>query len=253
LMYGSAATAVTMTLLTMRNMANAHTETERFHAVANGFTGPFFGIMTTAWIAMIVLLMVGNMSGVPVLPTAVRNFFRVGLRERLWRSRFGAWLAQRLGEPERSLAVGAGLFRATEVVLGAALGELYSALPTPYREQLSVLPSVVAALEARAAAARSDLELLDALPTGRPGSDDLFESRREEAKTQLGSSVAALEGIRLDLLRLHAGASDLQPLTTLLEAAMRLGEDMNRLAVAQQDGVGLPTRRLGAERVPTPV
>ena len=61
----------------------------------------------------------------------------------------------------------------------------------------------------------------------------------------LAESVAALEGIRLDLLRLHAGASDLAPLTTLLEAARLLGEDVNRLADAEREvDAGLARVRL---------
>jgi hypothetical protein len=52
---------------------------------------------------------------------------------------------------------------------------------------------------------------------------------------QLAESVAALEGLRLDLLRLHAGASDLQPLTTLIDAARQIGEDIDRLAEAQRE------------------
>lgn len=44
--------------------------------------------------------------------------------------------------------------------------------------------------------------------------------------------VAALEGIRLDLLRLHPWATDLMPRTTLLDAAKLLGEDLNRLTSA---------------------
>ena len=51
----------------------------------------------------------------------------------------------------------------------------------------------------------------------------------------LAESVAALEGIRLDLLRLHAGAADLAPLTTLIDAARLLGEDLSRLAEAQRE------------------
>jgi hypothetical protein len=51
----------------------------------------------------------------------------------------------------------------------------------------------------------------------------------------LADSVAALEGIRLDLLRLHAGAGDLAPLTTLIDAARSLGEDVNRLAEARRE------------------
>jgi hypothetical protein len=47
--------------------------------------------------------------------------------------------------------------------------------------------------------------------------------------------VAALEGLRLDLLRLHAGATDLAPLTTLLDAARAFGDEANRLVDAQAE------------------
>ena len=67
----------------------------------------------------------------------------------------------------------------------------------------------------------------------------------------LADSVAALEGIRLDLLRLHAGAGDLAPLTTLLDAARRIGEDLDRLAAAQDEVEDATSRRLGP-RTPTP-
>ena len=58
---------------------------------------------------------------------------------------------------------------------------------------------------------------------------------RDAAKRELADSVAALEAIRLDLLRLHGGASDLRPITTVLEAARELGEELDRLGRAQQE------------------
>ena len=77
--------------------------------------------------------------------------------------------------------------------------------------------------------------------------------QRRAATASLSSSVAALEGIRLDLLRLHAGASDLAPLTTLIDAARVLGEDVSRLAAAQREVESAVAHRpRGAERVPTP-
>ena len=45
--------------------------------------------------------------------------------------------------------------------------------------------------------------------------------------------VGALEEV--DLLRLHAGAGDLAPLTTLMDAVRVIGEDMSRLAEAQRE------------------
>ena len=194
---------------------------------------------------------VSNALDVQFIPTGIREWWGTGIRDRLWNSRVGAWLARRLGAPERSRAVGGGVFRPTESALGVAAAELFEALPSAYREQLDELPAVVASLEARAADARAELDVIAAMAPS--GSDaDVLAARRDAAKEHLAASVAALESIRLDLLRLHAGASDLAPLTTLMDAARGIGEDLNRLAEAQrevEDAAG-PGRGLG--RIPTP-
>jgi eukaryotic-like serine/threonine-protein kinase len=71
----------------------------------------------------------------------------------------------------------------------------------------------------------------------RPGSDDaaLLERRRNAASANLAASVGALERIRLDLLRLHSGAGDLKPLTTLIDEAHLLGDEVRRLAEAERE------------------
>jgi len=200
-----------------------------------------------------VLGAVSNALGVRFIPTGIRNWWQTGIRDRLWNSRAGEWLARRLGAPERSRAVGAGAFRATEAALGVAASELYAALPKAYREQLIELPAMVEAFEARAAEARAEIDEIGALaPSGSVGAE-VLETRRAAASKHLAESVAALEGIRLDLLRLHAGAGDLAPLTTLIDAARLLGEDVSRLADAQREADSAAGRRLGAERVATPV
>ena len=175
-----------------------------------------------------------NALEVQFIPEKLRSWWRTGIRDRLWNSRLGAWFARRLGAPQQSSAVGAGVFRATEAALGVAAAELYAALPSAYREQVGELPEIVAGLEARAAAARAELELLAAMAPAGSGAE-VLSARRDRAKEQLAASVAALENIRLDLLRLHAGAGDLAPLTTLMDAARRIGEDVNRLADAQRE------------------
>jgi serine/threonine-protein kinase len=163
----------------------------------------------------------------------------------------GAWLARRLGAPERSRAVGGGVFRATESALGVAAAELFAALPSAYREQLDELPAIVASLEAQAAEARAEMDVLAAMaPTGSDA--QVLAARRNAAKEHLAESVAALESIRLDLLRLHAGASDLAPLTTLMDAARRVGEDLHRLAEAQREVEEAAGNRSGSGRIPTP-
>jgi serine/threonine-protein kinase len=192
-----------------------------------------------------------NALDVQFIPSKLRAWWQTGIRDRLWNGRLGSWLAQRLGAPERSRAVGAGAFRATEAALGVAASELFAALPEAYREQLDELPALVASLEARAAEARAEIEVLAHMA---PAESDagILASRRNAAKEHLSESVAALEGIRLDLLRLHAGASDLAPLTTLMDAARRIGDDLNRLAEAQQEVEDAADYKRGSERIPTP-
>ncbi|MFL5619772.1 MAG: serine/threonine-protein kinase [Gemmatimonadaceae bacterium] len=202
-----------------------------------------------------------NALDVQFIPTRLREWWQTGIRERLWSGRAGEWLARRLGAPERSRAIGASAFRATEAALGVAAAELFAALPSAYREQLPELPATVAALEARAAEARAELDEIAALASSGSGDTsagsgqaaDVLEGRREAAAAHLAKSVAALEGIRLDLLRLHAGASDLAPLTTLIDAARGLGEDVSRLVEAQREvDDAVARRRLDADRIPTP-
>jgi serine/threonine-protein kinase len=79
----------------------------------------------------------------------------------------------------------------------------------------------------------------------------VLERRRTTAAAQLAQAVAALEGIRLDLLRLHAGANDLAPLTTLIERARDVGDEMKRLAEAQREvNAVVAPRSHGADRIP---
>ena len=186
-------------------------------------------------LSTMVLGAASNALDVQFIPDRLRQWWQTGIRDRLWNSRAGEWIAQRLGAPERSRAVGAAAFRATEAALGVAAGELFAALPEAYRDQLSELPATVAALEARAAEARAEIDLVAALAPSGSGGTELLAVRRNAAATRLAESVAALEGIRLDLLRLHAGAGDLAPLTTLIDAARSLGEHASRLADAERE------------------
>jgi len=171
---------------------------------------------------------------VQFIPERIRRWWQTGIRDRLWNSRAGEWLARRLGAPERSRLPGPSAFRATEAALGVAASELFAALPKQYREQLRELPAIVASLEARAAEARAEVEMLAAMGPSTSGAE-VLAARKKTASTQLAEAVAALEGIRLDLLRLHAGAVDLTPLTTLLDAARVIGDDLGRLAEAQRE------------------
>src|ERR1043166_1988006 len=193
-----------------------------------------------------------NAIEVQFIPTRLRKWWQTGIRERIWNSRVGQWLARRLGAPERSTLAGASAFRATEAALGVAAAELFAALPKEYRDRFAELPAIVASLEARAAEARAELDLVAALAPSEAGGAEVLAGRKQAAAAHLAESVAALEGIRLDLLRLHAGAADLAPLTTLMDAARLIGEDLGRLAEAQRELESATGRRPRAGRTPTP-
>jgi serine/threonine-protein kinase len=211
-----------------------------------------FGLVLAPVLATMGLGALSNALDVQFIPTKIRDGWQTGIRDRLWNSRAGKWFAKRLGAPEQSRTVGAGAFRATEAALGVAAGELFAALPKAYREQLSELPETVAALEARAAEARAELDVVAALVPAGSSDAAVLEARSAAAKARLAETVASLEGIRLDLLRLHAGAGDLAPLTTLIDAARLLGEDVSRLADAQREVNAAVRRQIGSERISTP-
>ncbi|MEZ4588910.1 MAG: serine/threonine-protein kinase [Gemmatimonadales bacterium] len=189
------------------------------------------------------LVAISNALDVQFVPAALRRWWQGGIRDRLWNGRLRRWLARLLGAPERSRVEGAGAFRATEAALGLAAADLFAALPEAYREQLAELPATVAALEARAAEARAEVERLAALAAEGPTGRETLAAARKAAASRLGESVAALEAIRLDLLRLHANAADLAPLTTLIDAARRIGEDAGRLAEARREVEQPPAAR----------
>ncbi|MEO5589872.1 MAG: serine/threonine-protein kinase [Gemmatimonadaceae bacterium] len=178
---------------------------------------------------------VSNALDVQFIPRRISNWWKTGIRDRLWNSRAGEWLAQKLGAAKQSRAVGGGVFRPTEAVLGLAASELFAALPEAYRAELFQLPSIVSNLEARAAEARAEVEIVAALARPDSAEANLLEARRTAASANLAASVGALERIRLDLLKLHAGAGDLKPLTTLIEEAQLLSIDAARLAEAEQE------------------
>jgi len=195
-------------------------------------------VIVSPMVATLMFAAISNAFDVPFAPPKLKKWWQVGIRERIWNSRVGEWLARRLGAPQRSVASPVNHFRATEAALGVAASELFAALPSAYKAQLAELPALVESLEARAAAARAEIELMSAMAPNGAAEAELLAARKAKAAAQLSESVAALEGVRLDLLRLHAGTSDLAPLTTLLDAVRGMGEEVRRLADAQREVEG---------------
>jgi serine/threonine-protein kinase len=159
--------------------------------------------------------------------------------------------------------------RPTEVAIGLAAGQLFDALPKGVRAQLGDLPGVVRQLESHAQTMRARLRDLDALlaSASTPGdsatlaagggvavrresvSAELREAR-DAAAGRLEQTVAALETIRLDLLRLQGGVGDVARLTTALDVARALDDEVRRL-VDGHDAARLVLD--GRRELPSPV
>jgi hypothetical protein len=157
------------------------------------------------------------------------------------------------------------------MAIGLAAEQLFQALPKAERARLAELPAVVRQLEGHATTIRGRVAELDALlasarapqqPSSTLGArgaagvdahrDEVsaeLRAARDLAAGRLEQTVAALETIRLDLLRLQGGVGDVGRLTTALEAARALDEDVRRL-VTGHDAAGELLD--AARRLPSP-
>jgi serine/threonine-protein kinase len=207
------------------------------------YWGPWAG-MTTA---------LGLMIGLPAGGLALSRLQRrrdldTEMWLRIWRGPIGRLVFRRLRLPAGRPALSSGFtFRPTELVLGMAAERLFEELPKETREELRELPEVLKRLEHDAGRMRARLEdLNDALQgaeergrlSGQIAGDikekrdrivtDL-ENERELVQRRLKDAVAALETIRLNLLKLHAGAGSVHSLTTDLTLARQAAEEVELL------------------------
>jgi serine/threonine-protein kinase len=205
-----------------------------FAGVPHNLIGKLF--VAGAVVAAGISIVLSNVLGVPVLPKWLRRLRGTGIRSRIWNSAAGEWFANVL-TPRNAKQPADLAYRPTEMALSVAAIDLYKALPRAYRDDLPELPLVVERLEAHAAAARLRIEELDSIASTAGGatSGTRLSDARDKAKQELGNAVAALEALRLDLLRLHGGGGDLRPITTVLQAARELGDQLDRLAEAQRE------------------
>jgi hypothetical protein len=169
------------------------------------------------------------------------------LTGRFWRSRFvGSRWRRLVGEtPEPRGDLG---YRPTEIRLGLTVDALFAALPLDVRRQLREVLPLVRCLEARTQSVRRRIEELDRLQAqaGRGGEAGAALADRTALLTVLGASraaaearleqlVAALETIRLDLLRLRARAATIEGITADLAAAAEMAAQTERLLAAQEE------------------
>jgi serine/threonine-protein kinase len=167
---------------------------------------------------------------------------------RLWTGRLGRWLFGVARAFAGSKAIPASLtHRPTELSIGMAAEQLYEGLPKVTRQQLRDLPDVVHRLEDDAQRTRRRLEeLQDVLGGVKAKSADPtigvrhdriiaeLTAERELVQQRLADAVAALETIRLNLLRLHAGTGSVQSLTTDVGLAREVAKDIGLLLEGQR-------------------
>ena len=150
---------------------------------------------------------------------------------------------------------GGGSYRPTELAIGMAAERLFEELPKDVRKSLGDLPDVVNALEAHAGKVRARIKDLDrvlgelddggAEPGAAMASSDVAARRdsvtddvreaRQAAEQRLREVVAALEGVRLELLRLHAGSGTVESLTADVTAARALSADAGLLTEGRRE------------------
>ncbi len=164
-----------------------------------------------------------------------------------------------LGQPSNK-ALPAGAHRPTEVAIGMAADQIFESLDKGTRKALKELPALVRRLEAEAQGMRARVEELQAMIAGlgdealaaqslslkgneagvvMDGARDKLRreltEQRDKASQRLSIAVAALENIRLDLLRLKAGVGTVDQLTADLNAARDLQAEIEIAVVANRE------------------
>lgn len=181
------------------------------------------------------------------------------MRLKLANSKLGRLMFRLAGIGVKRAALPAA-HRPTEVAIGLAAEALFEALPKETRRELNDLPEVLRRLENDARLMRARVEELTAmLAQVEPGmardSASLrqvqnaagivaqeqtrlraqLSAQREQAQKRLAASLAALENVRLDLLRLKAGVGSLDELSADLAAARDVQEELARAIEAREE------------------
>jgi serine/threonine-protein kinase len=128
--------------------------------------------------------------------------------------------------------------RATELSLGLASEQLYESLPKESRQALGNLPAVLQRLQRDAQALRRRYEHLNgAVETGglEDASAAALRDERSMVHDRLSEVVSAMETIRLNLLRLHAGSGTVEGLTTHIGLAEEVSAHVERMVAARAD------------------
>jgi hypothetical protein len=159
-------------------------------------------------------------------------------RVRFWEGAIGRTLFRVAGLGVRRTSRGAvTVDQRTEVAICFSALALFDRLPKETRNGLGDVRSTLERLERDAGALR--LRQREVKRLLLDSADDVVGARLSTTEQSLGRKYAdvitALEGIRLGLLRLHAGVASPEGLTTDLGIAADLGTRLGQLSRAQQE------------------
>ncbi len=224
-------------------------------------------LLIGAWLALAGAVMLGRSLG-PGRPQSDISDLRA--RQRLWSGKLGSWLEWVATLGLRRGEHPAAGHRPTEFALGSAAAAVFEALPKEVRRELHDIPAVIRDLEDRAQIqrARADaIARLEAAESGgaeRLGNADVVARREalradlrrqsEAAERRLSEVVTALETIRLDLLRLSAGAITAASVSADIAVVAEVGAEVDAALAARREVNALlqpDDRPQSAERGPT--
>jgi serine/threonine-protein kinase len=218
----------------------------RLMATSSGTPG---GVAVGYLLAVLASLSLLTISSVSL----IGDFMRLRLSAKLaatsisfWKGSWGARLASLAGvglkTADRPVL---GMPLLTEVALGRATDHLFQALPKAARRELAALPGTVRRLGDDAGLLRATIDALDAQlavfdrgdgvrdEAGRQEAAEELRAARSLASDRLSATVAAIENIRLDLLRLQIGSTGIESVTASLDAARHIGRQISESLEAQ--------------------
>lgn len=187
-----------------------------------------------------------------------------GAWTRLWAGRFGRWTFRLCSRGIEQRARSVLTHQRTEILLGNACLTIFNSLATRYRERLLDVPQLVKRLQAGVRALRqreaevaqalaeagmnpmhrvtttvgqsaksAETTLAAALAERRVLGLASLEALQKELQRSVTTTIAALENLKLDLIRLRAGAASLEDLGEALRTVMEIGRDVDALLAGE--------------------